>query len=147
MKQIVIAILSGLLFGAGLALSGMLNPEKVLGFLDITGHWDPTLALVMGGALLVNIPATRWILKQPAPKMAPYFTLTSLKQVDKPLVVGAVLFGVGWGLVGLCPGPAITLLAGGNPQVVLFVSAMLAGLWLQPVLAGYLKRAFRQADA
>ena len=147
MKQIVIAILSGLLFGAGLAISGMLNPEKVLGFLDITGYWDPTLALVMGGALLVNIPVTRWILKQPAPKVASSFSLPSLKHVDKPLLVGAVLFGVGWGLVGLCPGPAITLLAGGNPQVLLFVSAMLAGLWLQPVLTGYLKRSFRQADA
>ncbi|OQX34651.1 MAG: hypothetical protein B0D91_12090 [Oceanospirillales bacterium LUC14_002_19_P2] len=147
MKQIVIAILSGLLFGAGLAISGMLNPEKVLGFLDITGHWDPTLALVMGGALLVNIPVTRWILKQPAPKVAASFTLPSLTQVDKPLVVGAVLFGVGWGLVGLCPGPAITLLAGGNLQVVLFVSAMLAGLWLQPILTNYLKRAFQPTDA
>ncbi|GAA4651129.1 YeeE/YedE family protein [Kistimonas scapharcae] len=147
MKQIVIAILSGLLFGAGLAISGMLNPEKVLGFLDITGHWDPTLALVMGGALLVNIPATRWTLRQPSPKMASSFSLPSLKQVDKPLVVGAVLFGMGWGLVGLCPGPAITLLAGGSPQVVLFVCAMLAGLWLQPVLTNYLKRPFQQADA
>ncbi len=147
MKQIVIAILSGLLFGAGLAISGMLNPEKVLGFLDITGHWDPTLALVMGGALLVNIPATRWILKQPTPKMAASFTLPSLKQVDKPLIIGAVLFGVGWGLVGLCPGPAITLLAGGSHQVVFFVSAMLAGLWLQPVLTNYLKRPFQEADA
>ncbi len=147
MKQIVIAILSGLLFGAGLAISGMLNPEKVLGFLDITGHWDPTLALVMGGALLVNIPVTRWILKQPAPKVAASFTLPSLAQVDRPLVVGAVLFGVGWGLVGLCPGPAITLLAGGNLQVVLFVSAMLAGLWLQPILTNYLKRPFQPTDA
>lgn len=147
MKQIMIATLSGLLFGAGLAISGMLNPEKVLAFLDITGNWDPTLALVMGGALLVNIPATRWILKQSAPMAATSFALPSLKQVDKPLVIGTVFFGIGWGLAGLCPGPAITLLGGGDSRVILFVCAMLTGLWLQPMVTNHLKRLFQQVDA
>lgn len=136
MKQIGMAILAGLLFGAGLAVSDMLNPAKVLGFLDITGHWDPTLALVMGGALLVNLPATQWILKRSAPKVAPSFILPTVKQVDRPLVIGAVLFGMGWGLAGLCPGPAMTLLMGGDTRIVIFVGAMLVGLWA----AGYLKR-------
>ncbi|MCK5894454.1 MAG: YeeE/YedE family protein [Endozoicomonadaceae bacterium] len=138
MKQIGMAILSGLLFGAGLAVSDMLNPDKVLGFLDITSHWDPTLALVMGGALLIHLPTSRWILKQSTPKLASSFSLPALTQIDRPLVVGAVLFGIGWGLVGLCPGPAIILLGGGSSSVVIFVGAMLTGLWM----AGYLKHKF-----
>lgn len=135
MKQIGMAILSGLLFGAGLAVSDMLNPDKVLGFLDITSHWDPTLALVMGGALLINLPASRWILKQSTPKLAPSFSFPASTKIDPPLMVGAALFGIGWGLVGLCPGPAIILLGSGSSSVVIFSAAMLTGLWM----AGYLK--------
>lgn len=126
----LVASFSGLLFGLGLAISQMVNPAKILNFLDIAGHWDPTLVLVMGGALLITVPAFRFILKRPAPVLDGKFHLPTKQDIDIRLVGGAALFGVGWGLGGLCPGPAIVGTLSGFAGVLVFVAAMLAGSWL-----------------
>lgn len=130
MLRMLVALFSGTLFGLGLAVSGMVDPAKVIGFLDIAGHWDPTLALVMGGALLVTIPTFRLILKRSRPVLADDFELPTKKEVDARLLGGAALFGVGWGLSGFCPGPAVTALASGLMPVFAFVGAMVAGMAL-----------------
>ena len=129
------ALLSGILFGLGLAISGMVNPAKVLGFLDIAGNWDPTLAFVMLGALGVTAPAFYFILKRPAPWCAPRFELSGKKNIEPRLVFGAALFGIGWGLAGLCPGPAVADLVTMNAGVALFVAAMLTGTIIHDRLA------------
>jgi uncharacterized membrane protein YedE/YeeE len=126
------SLLAGALFGLGLAISGMANPEKVLGFLDVAGDWDPTLAFVMGGALLVTMPAFRLIFRRPRPVLAEDFDLPEKKHVEARLVGGSVLFGVGWGLSGFCPGPAVVALipalATGILPVLAFFVAMVAGM-------------------
>jgi uncharacterized membrane protein YedE/YeeE len=127
---IVAALLSGLLFGAGLFISGMTNPAKVLGFLDVAGTWDPSLAFVMGGALAVNALAFAATRRRARPLFAEKFALPTLRELDVDLLSGAGLFGVGWGLVGLCPGPALASLLRGDPQIYAFVAAMTAGMWL-----------------
>jgi uncharacterized membrane protein YedE/YeeE len=124
------ALFAGALFGLGLAVSGMMNPAKVIGFLDITGAWDPTLAFVMGGALLVTIPAFRLILGRQRPLLADGFALPTKSAVDGRLLGGAALFGVGWGLSGFCPGPAVAALVTGLAPVFAFVGAMMAGMVL-----------------
>ncbi len=130
------ALVSGLVFGLGLAVSGMMNPAKVTGFLDVAGDWDPTLAFVMGGALLVAVPAYRFIPKRGRPLLEEEFSLPEKKTVDAPLLGGSALFGVGWGLVGFCPGPAIAALGTGLVPVFAFVAAMLAGMALHRRLKG-----------
>ena len=130
MAKMLVALLSGVLFGLGLVVSGMANPAKVIGFLDITGDWDPTLAFVMGGAILAAAPAFRFILKRPRPVLAEEFDLPTKKSVDARLLGGSALFGVGWGLAGFCPGPAVTALASGLAPVFVFVAAMVAGMAL-----------------
>jgi len=127
---LLVALFSGVLFGLGLVVSGMVNPAKVLGFLDVAGDWDPTLAFVMGGALLVAVPAFRVILKRPRPVLAEEFDLPAKKDLDARLLAGSALFGVGWGLAGFCPGPAVTALASGLAPVFVFVAAMVAGMAL-----------------
>lgn len=128
MPRTVSALLIGMLFGAGLAVSGMMNPAKVLGFLDIAGDWDPTLAFVMGGALIVTLPATLYARRRSRPVLAERFDMPAKRAIDVPLIAGSALFGLGWGLVGFCPGPAISALATGLWQAGLFVVAMLAGM-------------------
>lgn len=128
--RLLVALFSGVLFGLGLVVSGMVNPAKVLGFLDVAGDWDPTLAFVMGGALLVAVPAFRVILKRPRPVLAEEFDLPAKKDLDARLLAGSALFGVGWGLAGFCPGPAVTALASGLAPVFVFVAAMVAGMAL-----------------
>ena len=130
------ALLSGLLFGLGLALSGMVNPVKVLAFLDVAGDWDPTLAFVMFGALLVTTPGFRIVLRRRTPWFAEAFSLPTKTDLEPRLVLGAALFGVGWGLAGLCPGPALTALVTGSPAVAVFVGAMAAGMLLFDVIEG-----------
>lgn len=125
-----VALFSGLLFGLGLVVSGMANPAKVIGFLDVAGDWDPTLAFVLGGALLVTIPAFRLILARTRPVLAEEFDLPKKKSLDVRLLGGSALFGVGWGLGGFCPGPAVTALASGLAPVFVFVAAMVAGMAL-----------------
>jgi len=127
MARLSTSLVSGFIFGLGLVISGMSNPAKVIGFLDLAGAWDPTLLLVMGGALAVTIPGF-WLLKKRArPLFAERFELPTRKDLDARLVAGAALFGLGWGIAGFCPGPAITALAAARLDVALFVAAMIVG--------------------
>ena len=128
MARDLASLASGLLFGVGLAVSQMMNPAKVLGFLDVAGAWDPSLALVMIGALAITLPAFRQVLKEPAPRLAANFLVPGAGAIDARLVGGAAIFGVGWGLVGFCPGPALAALSVGDGRVLIFVVAMLAGM-------------------
>jgi uncharacterized protein len=128
MLRTVVNLFAGALFGLGLAVSGMVSPAKIIGFLDFAGDWDPTLAFVMGGALLVTIPAFRLILRRPRPVLADEFDLPTKKEVDSRLLAGSAIFGIGWGLAGFCPGPAVTALASGLAPVFAFVAAMVAGM-------------------
>lgn len=130
---------SGLLFGLGLALSGMMDPEKVLGFLDIAGSWDPSLAFVLGGAVGVSALGYAANARMARPAFAPRFEVPTNPRPDARLLFGAALFGIGWGLAGLCPGPALSGLSLGLPQIALFVAAMLVGMAVH-VLAGSRRR-------
>lgn len=126
--QALVAALCGIVFGAGLAVSGMTNPAKVLGFLDVAGHWDPTLLCVMAGALAVTAAGYQLARRSARPWLAAQFALPTRRDLDRDLILGAALFGVGWGLVGLCPGPALAGLWRGSGEIFLFVGAMLAGV-------------------
>ncbi|HEU4650941.1 MAG TPA: DUF6691 family protein [Croceibacterium sp.] len=129
------AFAAGRVFGLGLIVSGMTDPAKVLGFLDLAGRWDPTLAFVLGSALLPSALAYRWVRGMKRPVMAGEFCIPQNRVVKSRLLVGAALFGIGWGLVGLCPGPAIAVLAFGAWQAWLFVAAMAVGMGLQRLYA------------
>ena len=131
------ALLSGLLFGIGLIVSGMANPAKVIGFLDITRVWDPSLAFVMGGAISVGFFAFRIAARRKRPLCGDKMHLPTANHIDKRLVGGALLFGTGWGLAGICPGPGLVLLGAGFMQGVIFVMAMLAGMLLFQWIEGY----------
>ncbi|MHC1653610.1 DUF6691 family protein [Stenotrophomonas maltophilia] len=122
--------LAGALFGAGLALAGMTDPRRVLGFLDVAGDFDPTLAWVLASAVLVSALGQRWVLRRAHPVFATCFQLPAARAVDARLLLGAVLFGIGWGWAGYCPGPAIAGLAVASREALWFVPAMLAGFWL-----------------
>lgn len=130
MKHRLVFLITGLLFGFGLSISGMVLPEKVLGFLDVTGNWDPSLALVMAGAILVHIPFVRWAQRRGQSLLGDAFQLPKRKDIDAKLIVGAVLFGIGWGITGICPGPGIVNLVTLAPGIVAFVGAMLVGMIL-----------------
>jgi uncharacterized membrane protein YedE/YeeE len=127
MKENWIALLAGLLFGLGLGVSQMIDRDRVLGFLDVTGVWDPTLLFVLGGAVGVTVIAFRFVLRRPHPIWADKFYLPTKTDIDRPLVIGAAIFGVGWGISGYCPGPGITALVLGMWNPVLFVLALIAG--------------------
>ena len=127
MKQNTIALLSGLLFGLGLGLSQMIDRERVLGFLDIAGQWDPTLLFVLGGAVGVTIIAFRFVLRLSHPLFGDRFFLPTKTTIDRPLLLGAGLFGIGWGLAGYCPGPGITALTLGMWNPVIFVISAIVG--------------------
>lgn len=128
MLKMLINLFAGALFGLGLTVSGMVDPAKIIGFLDFAGEWDPTLGFVMGGALLVAIPAFRLILRRPHPLLADEFDLPTKKGVDSRLLAGSAIFGIGWGLGGFCPGPAVAAMASGFAPVFAFVSAMVVGM-------------------
>jgi uncharacterized protein len=127
-KRLVVAYLCGLVFAVGLGVSGMTHPSKVLAFLDFTGDWDPSLALVMASGVLVNFVCFRVATRRGAPLLAPEFALPTRTTVDRSLLGGAALFGVGWGLGGFCPGPAIVSVVTGATPVVAFVVAMLLAM-------------------
>ena len=129
MNKILLTFIAGLIFGFGLILSGMTNPSIVLGFLDITGAWNPALMFVMVGALIVAGVGYRIIFKRPKPLYAEQFALPEQKSIDAKLLLGAAFFDIGWGLVGLCPGPAITGLSTGKMEIVIFVAAMFIGMY------------------
>lgn len=127
----VVALISGLLFGLGMMVSGMVDPVRVTGFLDFAGQWDPSLAFVMGGAIAVFMPVYFLVIrKMEKPVCETDFRLSQKTSIDAPLVGGSVLFGIGWGIAGICPGPAVTSLSGGNFGLLLFVVSMLVGIWL-----------------
>ena len=128
-KELLASLAAGIVFGLGLVVSQMVNPAKIVGFLDVTGKWDPTLLFVMGGALAVTIPGFRWILRRPHPLFAGGFSLPTRTDLDPRLVAGAALFGVGWGLAGLCPGPAVTALVTLALPFAVFFVTMLAGVF------------------
>ena len=130
MLRYLSALLAGILFGLGLVISQMINPEKVISFLDVFGDWDPSLAFVMGGGLIVAAIGYRFVLRKDKPYAADAFHVPSNRAVDKKLASGAVLFGIGWGLVGLCPGPAIAGLWIGGLPIILFLGAMMLGMAL-----------------
>lgn len=140
MRALVPALLAGLLFGGGLALSDMVNPARVLGFLDITGKWDLTLALVMGGAVIASALGYFFSRHLRAPVFGSTFFIPENRLLDRQLIFGAALFGIGWGLVGYCPGPAIASLIYGMWQPWLFVAAMAVGMILHRLYAAQLSR-------
>ena len=125
--HILTALASGLVFGFGLALSQMINPAKVLGFLDIAGRWDPSLAFVMASAVAVTLVSFRYVLKRKTPLYSRHFFVPARRDIDARLMAGATLFGAGWGLVGFCPGPALAALVYLKLETVVFVAAMLVG--------------------
>jgi len=133
MRNCIFALIAGLLFGLGLTISTMVDPARVLAFLDIFGDWDPTLAFVMGGGLAVYLPLFYLFIK---PNKTTLFgepcSLPQTKTIDAKLIVGAALFGIGWGLSGICPGPALANITGGLPAILLFVATMLLGMIMAP---------------
>ncbi len=134
MNILLTSFVSGLVFALGLGISGMTQPAKVIAFLDIAGNWDPSLAFVMIGAIVVYAPLYRLIRRLPSPLFSSTFALPTRKDIDRRLLGGAALFGVGWGLGGFCPGPALASLAGGETSVLLFVASMLAGMYLYKLM-------------
>ena len=126
--QILTSLLAGLVFGFGLILSGMADPAKVLGFLDLAGAWDPSLALVMAGAIAVGLPAFALARRRSQSLLGAPMRLPTARTIDQRLVGGSVLFGIGWGIAGFCPGPALVALGMGRTQALVFVAAMLAGM-------------------
>ena len=134
MPAVLAALAAGLLFGMGLTISQMINPEKVISFLDLVGDWDPSLALVMLTAIPAAAVGYRLTSRLRAPLCAPGFVQPAQKRVDGNLILGAISFGAGWGIVGYCPGPAIAGLGLGNPATVLFIVSMLAGMGLNHVV-------------
>lgn len=133
------ALLIGLLFGTGILVSGMANPAKVLNFFDVAGHWDPSLAFVMGGALLITTIGYRLVLSGPKPLLAQTFSVPSSRAITLPLVAGSAVFGIGWGVSGFCPGGLLPVLAIGRSEPLLFFAGLVGGLiaarFLQQVLA------------
>jgi uncharacterized membrane protein YedE/YeeE len=127
MKQLLAALISGIIFGIGLSLSQMTNPDKVLNFLDIAGNWDPSLIFVMLGALTVTMISFRFILKYSHPLFDKKFYIVAKKEIDKPLVIGAAIFGIGWGIAGYCPGPVMAGLGLGNQEAVIMIIAIYVG--------------------
>lgn len=138
---------SGLLFGAGLIVSGMTDPQRVLGFLDVAGDWNPALALVMGGAIAVSMPAFAFARRRGAALTGAKLQLPDRNTVTLQLIGGSALFGVGWGLSGVCPGPGVILAAGGTWPALMFFAAMLAGMWLSDRLPQAGNRAGDQEPA
>ena len=130
MKALFSSLGAGFVFGTGLWVSGMANPKKVLGFLDVTGNWDASLLLVMGGAVAVTLLGFRLVLKFPAPWVGEKFQIPEITRIDAPLLAGAAIFGIGWGIAGYCPGPAITALSTLTTESVVFVFAMIVGGFL-----------------
>ena len=130
----IFALLSGLIFGIGLIVAGMANPAKVLGFLDLAGLWDPSLALVMGGAIAVGSVAFAIAKRKTKSFLGLPIQLPTISQIDRRLIVGSLLFGMGWGLAGICPGPGLVLLGSGEFQGLVFVIAMLAGMGVFEIL-------------
>lgn len=134
------AFATGLVFGIGLVISGMTDPGKVIGFLDLAGAWDPSLALVMGGAIGVGFFAFRLAARRASSVLGDPMLLPTARNIDKRLIIGSMLFGIGWGIAGYCPGPALVSLASGEIKPVMFVLAMIVGMLIYEALARLLDR-------
>lgn len=132
----VVNLALGLLFGIGLVISGMADPAKVLNFLDLAGTWDPSLAFVMGGAVIVAFVGYRIVFARGAPMVGGRFHLPDVQRIDRRVIVGPAIFGLGWGLAGFCPGPAVTALGLGEPGTLAFVPAMIIGMWAARIAVG-----------
>lgn len=129
MTRLLASLAIGFVFGVGLLLSGMTQPAKVVNFLDVLGNWDPSLGFVMGGAIAVHFVAYRLVPRLPKPVWAERWALPTRRDIDPRLLVGAALFGAGWGLGGYCPGPALTSVVAGASSTMIFTGSMLAGMW------------------
>jgi len=135
------ALIAGLLFGLGLSVSQMTNPQKVLNFLDVSGNWDPSLALVMAGALTVfGLGYRLLIVPTASPILATQYSLPIKKAIDKPLIVGAIIFGIGWGLAGLCPGPALANALTADIKILVFIIMMLIGMALSNPISKFIAK-------
>ncbi|MDT8398351.1 MAG: DUF6691 family protein [Pseudomonadales bacterium] len=134
--RLIHALVTGLVFGLGIAISGMMNPAKVLNFFDITDHWDPSLAFVMIGAIAVTIPGYRLVWRRRAPLFGDSFQLPAAREINARLIGGSALFGIGWGIAGFCPGAALPALGLGRWEVALFIAAYIAGLAVARYLQG-----------
>jgi len=145
MQRVILAGMVGLVFGAGITISGMINPAKVLNFFDVAGTWDPSLAFVMGAALLVTAIGYRLVLKRPAPLLDETFHLPRNRAIDGPLLAGSALFGIGWGITGFCPGGAIPALGLGSPEALIFVAAMVGGIALTRAARNHVQTRTRNA--
>ena len=130
MNKILSALLAGIVFGVGITLSGMVDPNKVINFLDITGHWDPSLMFVLGGGVITTAIGYRFVFAQGKPLFEEDFHLPTLLKIDRKLLLGSVLFGVGWGLIGYCPGPAVASVGFRPEEPLIVVVSMLAGILL-----------------
>ena len=128
------ALVSGALFGLGLAVSGMTDPQRILGFLDVFGDFNPALLFVLGGAVTTTMLLFRFVLRRPTPVFAGRFQISDLRSIDRRLLIGAALFGIGWGLAGYCPGPALVGFGVLSPEALWFVPAMVAGMLLHKAL-------------
>jgi uncharacterized membrane protein YedE/YeeE len=138
--QILSAFVTGLVFGIGLIVSGMTNPAKVIGFLDLAGRWDPSLAFVMGGAILVGVVAFRFAQQRTVSMLGGAMQLPATRRIDRRLVLGSLAFGVGWGLAGFCPGPALTSLVTGHAKAIIFVVAMVGGMTVYEIAQQFFHR-------
>lgn len=138
--RLVFALLTGLVFGCGIAISGMIDPAKVLNFFDLFGNWDPSLAFVMAGALVVTFFGYRLAWRLSKPLLAPRFEVPVSTTIDKNLIGGAALFGIGWGIAGFCPGAAIPAIGTGRWEAVLFLVAVVAGIAIRRTLVGILSK-------
>jgi len=134
---LITSLLAGLVFGLGLIVSGMANPAKVLGFLDLAGPWDPSLAFVMAGAIGIGLVAFRVARQRTRSYLGAEMKLPSTRRIDRRLLAGSALFGIGWGIAGFCPGPALVSLGIGGPKALVFVAAMLAGMGLFELIERY----------
>ncbi|MHB1947812.1 MAG: DUF6691 family protein [Gammaproteobacteria bacterium] len=131
----IISFICGLLFGCGLTISNMINPSKIQNFLDVTGNWDPSLAFVMFSALVVTWIGYKFVLRKQRPEFTEKFFLPTKKSIDKSLILGSILFGIGWGLAGYCPGPAVTALGLGIMDAVYFVIGMILSLFIYSIFS------------
>ncbi len=145
--RLVYTFLIGLVFGVGISISGMANPAKVLNFFDVFGTWDPSLAFVMGGALIVTAIGYRLVLNRRAPMMDMRFHLPTRRDIDLPLVLGSAVFGIGWGIAGFCPGGALPALGTGRSEVFIFTAALVVGIFAARVAQAALTRRKTQASA
>ncbi len=135
--RLVICYLIGLCFGIGITVSGMINPAKVLNFFDFSGTWDPSLAFVMGGALLVTFVGYRLVLKRSNPLMSDRFHLPTRRDLDQRLIGGSAVFGIGWGIAGFCPGGSLPAIGTGLPVVMIFVAALISGIFAAKIWLGF----------